>query len=61
MDKYIPIGRVSKTHGVDGAVKLKIKERYWDDFAEAKILFVELVGKPYLTLSKNSVVATIPL
>lgn len=49
MDKYIPIGRVSKSHGVDGAVKLKIKERYWDDFAEAKILFVELVGKtvPY--------------
>ena len=36
MDKYIAIGRVSKTHGVDGAVKLKIKERYFDDFAEAE-------------------------
>lgn len=49
MDKYIAIGRVSKTHGVDGALKLKIKDRYWDDFAEAKVLFVESAGKvvPY--------------
>ena len=49
MDKYIAIGRVSKTHGVDGAVKLKIKERYFDDFAEAEVLFVESAGKvvPY--------------
>jgi len=49
MDKYIAIGRVSKTHGVDGALKLKIKDRYWDDFVEAEVLFVESAGKvvPY--------------
>lgn len=47
--KYIAIGRVSKTHGVDGALKLKIKDRYWDDFVEAKVLFIESAGKvvPY--------------
>ncbi len=46
---YIQIGRVSKTHGIDGALKLKINERYFDDFAEAEVLFVELAGKhvPY--------------
>lgn len=49
MDQYIAIGRVSKTHGVDGALKLKIKDRYWDDFVEAEVLFVEMTGKlvPY--------------
>lgn len=49
MDQYIAIGRVSKTHGVDGALKLKIKDRYWDDFVEAKVLFIEMTGKlvPY--------------
>jgi 16S rRNA processing protein RimM len=49
MDKYIAIGRVSKTHGVDGALKLKIKDRYWEDFAETEVLFIESAGKvvPY--------------
>lgn len=49
MEKYIPIGRVSKTHGVDGALKLKIKDRYWNDFTEAEVLFIEVAGKvvPY--------------
>jgi 16S rRNA processing protein RimM len=46
---YIQIGRVSKTHGIDGALKLKINERYFDDFEGAEVLFVELAGKyvPY--------------
>jgi 16S rRNA processing protein RimM len=42
---FVSIGRISKTHGVDGALKLKIKDRYFDDFAEAKALFVQIGGK----------------
>ncbi|MEM1327870.1 MAG: ribosome maturation factor RimM [Bacteroidota bacterium] len=43
------IGRIGKPHGLKGEVKCEIEAVYLDDFANAKVLFVERSGQqlPY--------------
>ena len=49
MKEYIAIGKISKTHGVKGIVKLTIETAYQADYEKAQVLFVEEKGQllPY--------------
>lgn len=46
MDKYITIGKVGKTHGKAGALKLRVEERYESSVLQASVLFVPVAGRP---------------
>jgi len=46
MDEYITIGKVGKTHGRAGALKLKVEERYESSALQAGVLFVPVSGRP---------------
>ncbi|MCB9080414.1 MAG: hypothetical protein H6555_01755 [Lewinellaceae bacterium] len=46
MEKYIAIGRLGKSHGLAGEIKIQVKDRYWEDFIESEVLFIEQQGKP---------------
>lgn len=41
----IPIGKTGKTHGVTGALKIFVDDRYLEDFLLAELVFVETEGK----------------
>ena len=41
-ENYIEIGRTLKVHGVKGALKVKIKEEYLEDFVQTQVLFLDL-------------------
>ncbi len=43
---YISIGKTGKTHGVHGELKVFIEEAYLEDFARAKLLYLQISGKP---------------
>ncbi len=45
-DNYIRIGYTGKPHGVQGAMKIIIDERYERDALQANVLFIELKGGP---------------
>jgi 16S rRNA processing protein RimM len=45
-NNYIAIGKISKAHGLDGSVRLLIKDRYVDDFNATDVVFLEISGKP---------------
>lgn len=42
---YIEIGYTGKSHGLQGELKLVIKERYEQDALQANVLFLEIKGK----------------
>ncbi|MCB0563073.1 MAG: 16S rRNA processing protein RimM [Phaeodactylibacter sp.] len=46
MEKYLKIGRTGKSFGTEGALKFKVEEPFLDDFFEAQVIFIELLGKP---------------
>jgi 16S rRNA processing protein RimM len=46
MDEYITIGKVGKTHGKAGALKLRVEERYESSVLQASVLFVPVAGRP---------------
>ena len=46
MEEYIKIGRTGKAFGAEGALKLKVDEQFLDDFFDAPVVFIELLGKP---------------
>lgn len=48
-DAFIPIGKTGKSHGISGALKIFVDDRYFEDFLEAEVLFLEINGKklPY--------------
>lgn len=41
----IPIGKTGKTHGVTGALKIFVDDRYLEDFLKADLVFLEVSGK----------------
>lgn len=49
MSEYQSIGFTKKTYGVKGEIKLNIKDRYLEDFAQAEVIFFNLAGRkiPY--------------
>lgn len=42
--EYIQVGHTGKPHGIHGALKLVVKERYEQDVLQANVLFVEING-----------------
>lgn len=46
MEEYLKIGRTGKAFGTGGALKFKVEEPFLDDFLEAPVIFIELLGKP---------------
>lgn len=44
-NQLIPIGRTGKTHGVTGALKIFVDERYLEDFLQTDVVFIETEGK----------------
>jgi 16S rRNA processing protein RimM len=42
--EYIQIGHTGKPHGIHGAIKLVVKERYEQDALQANILFIDVKG-----------------
>ncbi len=49
MKKYISIGFTKKCHGVKGDLKVQVEDQYFEDFAKANAIFIEVKGKhvPY--------------
>lgn len=50
MDKYVPVGRLGKVHGLGGFLRVKLEvQSYWDDVLQAGVLFVgdEQAPLPY--------------
>lgn len=45
-EQYVSVGHTGKPHGIQGALKLVVKERYERDVLQANVLFVEVKGKP---------------
>jgi 16S rRNA processing protein RimM len=46
MSNYISIGKITKAHGLDGSLRVRIKDRYIDDFNATDVVFLEVSGKP---------------
>jgi len=46
MDGYVKAGRTGKAFGTEGALKFRVEEYLLDDFFEASVIFIELLGKP---------------
>lgn len=48
-EAYIQIGKVSRPHGLTGALKFQVDERYAEDFLDAETVFLEQKGRkvPY--------------
>lgn len=44
--ELVPIGKTNKTHGVDGTLRITIKDAFWDDFVAAEVVFLETGGQP---------------
>lgn len=44
--EYITIGKVGKSYGKDGALKLNVEERYEESALESTVLFIPVAGKP---------------
>jgi len=49
MKEYISIGFTKKCHGVKGDLKIQIEDQYFEDFAKANVVFLEIKGRhvPY--------------
>lgn len=45
MDNKVPIGKILKTHGFSGEVRVFVEEPFWDDFEELDTVFVEAKGR----------------
>ena len=47
--EYTEIGKINKPHGLNGEMKAKIDQRFWNDITEIEAFFLELNGKktPY--------------
>ncbi len=43
-EQYIEIGYTKKTRGINGEVKVFVKDEYFDDFLEAGVLFIDVQG-----------------
>ena len=46
LDEYITIGKVGKSYGKDGALKLGVEERYEQSVLDSAVLFIPVAGKP---------------
>lgn len=46
MEDYQEIGQTGKAFGTEGALKVKVEARFLDDFLEAPVVFLKLMGKP---------------
>ena len=46
LQEYITIGKVGKSYGKDGALKLGVEERYEQSVLDAAVLFIPVDGKP---------------
>lgn len=42
---FVPIGKTGKSHGVNGAIRIFVDERYLDDFLVTDLVFIEIEGK----------------
>lgn len=45
MEKYVSIGFTKKTYGTKGELKMKIEEKYVEDFFKASVVFLLISGK----------------
>jgi 16S rRNA processing protein RimM len=45
-EEYISIGHTEKPHGLNGELKLKVQEVYWDDLEYLETLYLKIKGKP---------------
>ncbi len=45
MENFISIGFTKKTYGTNGELKMKIEEKYIEDFLNAKVVFLAISGK----------------
>ncbi|MCO6487954.1 MAG: 16S rRNA processing protein RimM [Phaeodactylibacter sp.] len=45
-EEYVPIGRAGKAFGTEGALKFRVEEPFLDDFLDAPVIFLELLGNP---------------
>ncbi|MEL6926755.1 MAG: ribosome maturation factor RimM [Bacteroidota bacterium] len=45
-ESLIEVGQLKKPHGVNGEIRLMIKDQYLEDVLQCDILFVEIKGKP---------------
>ena len=43
--QYISIGRLGKTHGIEGFLKAAVDDRYLEDFFASELVFVDLKGQ----------------
>lgn len=43
--ELVPIGRTNKTHGVDGTLRITVKDVFLDDFVAAEVVFLEVGGQ----------------
>lgn len=44
--ELIPIGRTNKTYGVDGTLRITVKDAFFEDFVAAEVVFLETGGQP---------------
>ena len=45
MERYILIGITKKTYGTKGELKMKIEDKYLEDFMNAQVVFLKIGGK----------------
>ena len=46
MKEYIEIGHTKKTRGIEGEMKIHIKDSFLEDFMQAEVIFLKLQGGP---------------
>ena len=61
MESYVPIGYTRKPVGVKGELRLHVEERYWEDFLQAQVLFVDMGGAPVPYFVENIRIAKTPV
>jgi 16S rRNA processing protein RimM len=44
--ELVAIGKTNKTHGVDGTLRITVKDAFWEDFVAAEVVFLETGGRP---------------
>ncbi len=61
MSKYVKIGSIKKPFGVNGELKVDVDPAFLEDFALAKVVFVEVKGKPLPFFVESIRVTNAPL
>jgi len=42
---YIQIGQLKKTYGLEGELRMRVDDQYWEDLLTADVLFVDIKGQ----------------